>query len=265
MRSPAGACARSGGRPLKRWRYVGVYGADADALLRRASASAGLPQAFWAVLGPRDGRCASARASAPAPSPSATARAARRDRGVAIDLALDGRRRPSRSSAATAAQYDLDAQAGRVRARGSVGSTARERRSTRAAIVDDSAGYHARAHRVGVVAPASASRATGGGRVEPRHRRPRRRARVSERTRLGRRRAARGRPGRASPPTSRGALRRAAARCASPARPQRARSDNLLLFARDYRQPFGTFAGMLPGGVELREGYGVMERHRARW
>ena len=46
---------------------------------------------------------------------------------------------------------------------------------------------------------------------------------------------------------------------------ERARRDDLMLFVSDYRQPFGTFAGTLPGGVELAEGYGVMERHDVRW
>ena len=46
---------------------------------------------------------------------------------------------------------------------------------------------------------------------------------------------------------------------------RRARRDELLLFASDYVQPFGTFAGTLPGGLDLREGFGVMERHTARW
>ena len=32
-----------------------------------------------------------------------------------------------------------------------------------------------------------------------------------------------------------------------------------------YRQPFGTFAGELPGGLELAEGYGVMEDHDVHW
>ena len=32
-----------------------------------------------------------------------------------------------------------------------------------------------------------------------------------------------------------------------------------------YRQPFGTFTGTLPGGLQLAEGYGVMEDHRALW
>jgi hypothetical protein len=45
----------------------------------------------------------------------------------------------------------------------------------------------------------------------------------------------------------------------------RARKEDLVLIASDYEQPFGTFAGSLPVAGELREGWGVMERHRARW
>ena len=40
---------------------------------------------------------------------------------------------------------------------------------------------------------------------------------------------------------------------------------NLVLFRSDYRQPFGTFGGELPGGLRLAEGYGVMEEHDVRW
>lgn len=40
---------------------------------------------------------------------------------------------------------------------------------------------------------------------------------------------------------------------------------NLLLLRSSYRQPFGTFSGVLPGGVELAEGYGVMEWHDVWW
>jgi hypothetical protein len=40
---------------------------------------------------------------------------------------------------------------------------------------------------------------------------------------------------------------------------------NLLILRSDYRQPFGTFSGVLPGGVELAEGYGVMEWHDVWW
>ncbi|HTY96885.1 MAG TPA: DUF2804 family protein [Solirubrobacteraceae bacterium] len=46
---------------------------------------------------------------------------------------------------------------------------------------------------------------------------------------------------------------------------QRRRRDELILIASDYRAPFGSFAGELPGRVELVRGLGVMEHHRARW
>ena len=46
----------------------------------------------------------------------------------------------------------------------------------------------------------------------------------------------------------------------------RTRRDELLIVASDYEQPFGTFAGELPGGgPALREGWGVMERHEVTW
>jgi len=45
----------------------------------------------------------------------------------------------------------------------------------------------------------------------------------------------------------------------------RSRRENLLLIRSDYRQPFGTFSGRLPGGVELAEGFGVMEHHDVWW
>jgi hypothetical protein len=45
----------------------------------------------------------------------------------------------------------------------------------------------------------------------------------------------------------------------------RERRDNLLLVRSRYRQPFGTFSGRLPDGIELAEGYGVMEEHDAWW
>lgn len=51
---------------------------------------------------------------------------------------------------------------------------------------------------------------------------------------------------------------------------QRSRKDDLLLVASEYRAPFGTFSGTLPGAadrapVELARGLGVVEHHRALW
>jgi hypothetical protein len=46
-----------------------------------------------------------------------------------------------------------------------------------------------------------------------------------------------------------------------------AREDNtnVLLVRSRYRQPFGTFTGSFPGGVQLVRGYGVVEVHDVHW
>jgi hypothetical protein len=43
-----------------------------------------------------------------------------------------------------------------------------------------------------------------------------------------------------------------------------ARDENFLLFSSRYRHRFGTFSGSL-GGLQLAEGFGVMEEHDAVW
>ncbi len=45
----------------------------------------------------------------------------------------------------------------------------------------------------------------------------------------------------------------------------RRRTENLLVLSSDYTAPFGAFSGTLPGGVRLASGLGVMEHHRAKW
>lgn len=46
---------------------------------------------------------------------------------------------------------------------------------------------------------------------------------------------------------------------------RREHSTNALLMSSRYSQPFGTFSGSLPGGIRLAEGFGVMEAHDVRW
>jgi hypothetical protein len=46
---------------------------------------------------------------------------------------------------------------------------------------------------------------------------------------------------------------------------QRSRRENLLIVRSNYQAPFGVFSGILPGGVALASGLGVVEHHRARW
>jgi hypothetical protein len=46
----------------------------------------------------------------------------------------------------------------------------------------------------------------------------------------------------------------------------RERRQNLLLVRSRYRQPFGTFSGVVPGtSAALAHGLGVMEEHDVRW
>lgn len=45
----------------------------------------------------------------------------------------------------------------------------------------------------------------------------------------------------------------------------RRRSENLVVLRSEYTAPFGVFSGRLPGGIHLTSGLGVMEHHRARW
>jgi hypothetical protein len=45
----------------------------------------------------------------------------------------------------------------------------------------------------------------------------------------------------------------------------RRRRENLAIVSSDYTAPFGTFVGSLPEGVRVARGLGVMEHHRARW
>ena len=45
----------------------------------------------------------------------------------------------------------------------------------------------------------------------------------------------------------------------------RAHRQNLVVVRSRYRQPFGTFTGTLPEGPRLAEGFGVMEEHDAWW
>ena len=49
------------------------------------------------------------------------------------------------------------------------------------------------------------------------------------------------------------------------ARGARARAENCSSSRSDYEQPFGTFSGSCRSPGALREGWGVMERHEARW
>jgi hypothetical protein len=244
------------GRPLKRWRYVGVYTAE-FVLCAGEARVGGLPQRWCAVALP-DGKLferTSARRIGMDLTPGRVT-ALRRD--VLIDLEIDESAGVEVVSEHGGSYVWTRKQAG-VPVRGRVAAPGGEWNvDDPFAFVDDSAGYHARHTRWRW--SAGLGRAVGGRRVawnlvEGIHDAPE----ASERTVW-----LDGQPHEVGPQpfaadlSSVGGLRFT---------PWCEREDhtNRLLFRSDYRQPFGAFAGELPGGLGLRSGHGVMEWHDVHW
>ena len=258
---PAPMPGRRGLRPLKRWRYVGVYGPEL--MLCVGAARVGpARQSFWAVWdrGARrlHERTLRGRGGVRLDEPG---RVLVEDR-VRIELTLeegDGIEAVCPHGGA----YAWTRKQGGVPAHGSVTIDGERRAVEGLAIVDDSAGYHARrtAWRwCAGVGRAQDGRAVAWNLVEGINDPPQ----ASERTVW-----VDGEPAEAGVATfaedlawvrtaDGGELRFAAEAV-------RERDENLLLVRSAYRQPFGTFASTLPGGLALAEGWGVMERHVARW
>lgn len=252
------------GRPLKRWRYVGVYGPEL--MLCAASVRiGGLPQAFWAVLDRSTGELAERTAFTPGLVAIADGRLSVRGRGVEIDLALDPAGVPMEVTSPHGGSF-IWTRKDPVRARGRVSAMGREREIDHMGLIDSSAGYHARATEwrwSAGVGTASDGRALAWNLVDGVHDA----VRQSERTVW-----LDGEAREVAPVTFADDL--SCVRFAEPdgggallfsAEAERARRDDLKIFASDYRQPFGTFSGTLPGGIEVAEGYGVMEWHDVRW
>ena len=241
-----------GGRPLKHWRYVGVFGEDVMACFGIVRIGM-FPQAFWAVLD-GDGMRERTRFAPRAVD--------LRDGVVRVGDVADLRVEPDGQAIEVTNRHgaqDIWTRKTPARVRGTLAGRAVDL----PALVDDSAGYHARVTEWEWAAGAGTSAdgrdvrwnlvtgihdgATGSERRvwvdgEPREVGPVTFSEALDEVRFD----------------EGGALRFAA-------RAERARHDNVLLFASDYRQPFGSASGTLPGGIELASGAGVMERHRARW
>jgi hypothetical protein len=244
------------GRPLKRWRYLAVYGPELMVCVGDARVAA-LPRRWWAVALP-DGTLherTTARRVDRAPAPGWVLVA---ERGVRIELAFE-----------EAAGVEVVSPHGRgyiwtrkqaaVPVRGRVLAGGREWQIDGAlGFVDDSAGYHARhtSWRWSAgIGRARSGEAVGWNLVEGVHDAPR----ASERTvwvdgeprEVPRQRFA--------ADLSRVGELRFEEWCAREEHTRRGPVRSA------YRQPFGAFSGILPGGLELESGYGVMEWHDVRW
>jgi len=250
------------GRPLKRWRYCGVYGEDL--MLCAASVRiGGIPQAFWAVVDRASGELSGRTAFTRGLVTVDDERLSVRGRGVEIDLALSAAGDPVEVVSEHGASY-IWTRKSPVRARGRVTLAGRSFELDAAGLIDATAGYHARETAwqwSAGVGTASDGRAVCWNLVTGVHDAPS----SSERTVW-----VDGAPREVGPVVFRPELSgvrfaedRAEIVFAKEA--ERARHDDLKVFMSDYAQPFGTFSGTLPGGVVVERGFGVMERHNVRW
>jgi hypothetical protein len=251
-----------GTRPLKRWRYVGYYAPEL--MLCVGDARIGpVPQRWWAVASP-DGRLRERTTIGRGGVDLSGSRVRVRSDGVEIDLALEESGGVEVVSPAAAdGGYIWTRKQADVPARGAVVVDGARTEIDGVVFIDDSAGYHPR-HTVwkwsagnglatdgrtvswnlvaGVHDVAGASERTLWVDREPRELGPV--AFADDLSSVGF--------------DEGGALRFTEWSA-------REEHTNLLVMSSDYRQPFGTFAGTLPGGIELAQGYGVMESHDVRW
>lgn len=267
------------GRPLKRWRYVGVFAPDL--MLCVGDARIGpLRQRWWAVALP-DGslrerttlRAGGVRFEPPpgvasAPPEGGRARSARvrvRRGRVTIGLELDERAGVEVvSPVGRGDAYAWTRKQALVPVQGTVELDGRRHEiDGDDGFVDDSAGYHARrtAWRWSAgVGKLDDGRRVGWNLVEGIHDDPF----ASERTLW-----IAGEPTAVGPVSFAEDLSEVSfADCSTLSfteRSAREHSTNALLVRSRYRQPFGTFHGYLPGGLRLAEGFGVMEDHDVRW
>jgi len=236
------------GRPLKRWRYVGVYGPDVMLCVGHAHV-AGIPQRWWAVALPDGSLIEGTR--------GVRTRPGRVEAGGVIELDIDegdGIEVVSphgRSWVWTRKQAGLPVR-GRVEVAGRTFEV-----DGALGFVDESAGYHSRhtawrwSAGIGV---AEDGRAVAWNLVDGVHD-----GDASERTVW-----LDGSPEEVPAQAFAGDLSRVGDLEFREWSARRS-SKNYLVMRNRYRQPFGEFSGTLPGGIALAEGYGVMEEHDVLW
>jgi hypothetical protein len=251
-----------GGRPLKAWTWVGAFGEELMLCAARVRIGV-LPVAWWALWDRADGRMVerSARGRGGVEVSGSSLRV--RGRTVQIDLEL-GTGEPVEVVSPHGAQYIWTRKRAGVLARGTVVRAGAARDVELRAVVDESAGYHARhtSWRWSAGVGTAASGATvAWNLVDGVHDGPERSERAvwvdGEPHPVG--------PVAFAPDLAWVAPRDGGERLTFAAEATRARREDLGLVASDYEAPFGTFAGALPIAGPLRDGFGVMERHDVRW
>ena len=262
-----------GGRPRKRWRYVAVFSDELCVCAAHVEIGPAR-QSFWALLERDSGRLRERTRLVPRRGELLLARGDYRDgagalrisdpgRGVLLDLALAEQPGIEALCPHGSQRVWTRKQAG-VHARGTIaldGGAAREIDAR--AVIDDTCGHHARVTEwrwSAGVGEAGDGRAVAWNLVSGVNDPP-----------TGSERAIwiDGTPSEPAPVSFAQDLScvtfAGGGQLGFHAEAERARHDRLVLVESEYRAPFGSFSGTLPGGIELASGSGVMEHHRARW
>jgi hypothetical protein len=245
------------GRPLKRWLYVGVYTPEVMICVGDARV-AGVPQRWWAVALP-DGRLferTTQRRDGVLLLSSERVRVHSGDTSVELEL---GHAAPVEIVSPHGRSYIWTAKQAPVHVHGHVQAAGRRFEiDGEHGFIDQSAGYHARHTRwrwSAGVGRCAEGRSVAWNLVDGVHD-----ADVgSERTVWVDGVA------REVPPQPFAADLSGVGALSFAPWAAREHSANRLLLRSRYRQPFGEFKGRLPGGVELAEGWGVMEEHEVWW
>jgi hypothetical protein len=249
-----------GGRPLKRWRYVGCF--TEDVLLCAAVARIGpVPVSWWAVWD-REQRTLAEHTSRARPVVRFEGdRCVVEDGPVSLDLEV-GSAAAVETISPHGEQWVWTRKQGGVPIRGKARIGERHHEIDGFGVIDESAGYHARntawSWSAGV-GTALDGRPIAWNLVTGIHDAPE----ASERTVW-----VDGMPHEVGPVRFEGLAAIGFAeggRIEFAEEATRAQEDDLLLFRSSYEQPFGTFTGALPHAGPLREGFGVMERHDVLW
>jgi hypothetical protein len=267
-----------GGRPLKRWRYVGLFGEQLMACAALVQVGPAR-QSFWALYERCEGRLRERTRLLPRGatlrlSPGLPCRHERggtlepgrvrlSDCGVELDLRLEEEQGIQALCTHGRGLVWTRKQAG-VAARGTLAlDGGRARELTALAVIDDTAGYHARRTEwwwAAGVGESSDGVAAAWNLVRGVNDPP-----------AGSERAVwvAGQPHEAAPVSFPADLSSIVCEDGSRldfhAEAERSRRENLVIASSDYRAPFGTFSGTLPGRIPLAHGLGVCEHHRARW
>lgn len=249
--------SRQGTRPLKAWRYVGIFGPEL--MLCVATVRIGpIRQAFWAVWDREAGRLYERTRLGRGFLELSHGRLRLDEPEVRLDVRL-AETEGIEAVCPAGSSFAWTRKQGGIDAEGTVEFAGRTRRLAAPAIIDDTAAYYPRHTTWRWSAGAGTTidgHAVAWNLVEGVNDPPSN----SERTIWLDGIAA------AEPPPSRFAPGLSGVdELRFTAEASRERHENRLLVRSRYRQPFGTFHGRLPGGLELEEGYGVMEEHDVYW